>query len=447
MLFSPLFVPSRLEEAVSEIAWIQAMLDAEAALARAEASAGVIPASAAEEIARCCAAERFDAASIGVEARQTGNPAEPLVRALRKAVPEEAARHVHYGATSQDILDTASMLIARRALEIVEDDLAQLAGHCARLAGEHRDTLIVGRTLLQHALPITFGLKAAQWLNGVTRARAGLWRLHDDCLAAELGGAAGTLAPLGGAGDAVLHEFARLLQLAEPALPWHTERTRVAEIAAALGRTAGALDKIALDIALLSQTEVGEVAEGGEGRRGGSSTMPQKRNPVGSVLVRACARQAQGNVEILVRAMGQEHERAAGAWHAEWQALAGALAFTGGAAAWLAEVMEGLEVHPERMRENLDATRGLVMAERVSLLLAERMGRDEAHELIRLLSRRIERDSGTLHEALLADGDVLRHLTVEQIEDVMNPATYLGSTQSFIHRALALHAHRRGNGR
>jgi 3-carboxy-cis,cis-muconate cycloisomerase len=212
----------------------------------------------------------------------------------------------------------------------------------------------------------------------------------------------------------------------------------VAEIAAALGRTAGALDKIALDITLLSQTEVGEVAEGGEGRRGGSSTMPQKRNPVGSVLVRACARQAQGNVEILMRAMGQEHERAAGAWHAEWQALAGALAFTGGAAAWLAGVMEGLEVRPERMRENLDATRGLVMAERVSLLLAERMGRDEAHELIRSLSRRTERDGGTLREALLADADVLRHLTVEQIEDVMNPATYLGSTPVF-DRALALH--------
>lgn len=439
MLFSALFVPSRLSDAVSERAWLQAMLDAEGALARAEANLGVIPAAAAEEIERCCVVERFDAGAIGVEARQVGNPVEPLVRDLRRLTSAEASRYVHFGATSQDILDTASMLVARQALAVVEGDLAGIADRCASLATDHRDTLMVGRTLLQHALPITFGLKAAEWLAGLTRVRAGLHRLHTECLAAELGGAVGTLASLGDMGVDVLHEFARSLGLLEPELPWHTERTRVSEIASALGRTAGVVDKIALDITLLAQTEVGEVTESGEGRHGGSSTMPQKHNPVGSVLTRACAREAQAYAEVLTRSMAQEHERAAGAWHAEWQSLTGALAFTGGAAAWLCDVMNGLEVHPEHMRHNLDATHGLVMAERITLLLSERMGRDEAHGLVRSLSWLATGENRTLRESLLADGDVRRHVSVEEIESAMEPATYLGSTHAFIDRALSLH--------
>jgi 3-carboxy-cis,cis-muconate cycloisomerase len=247
------------------------------------------------------------------------------------------------------------------------------------------------------------------------------------------------LASLGDAGIDVLHELSRQLELAEPELPWHTERTRLGEIASALGLTVGVLDKIALDITLLAQTEVGEVAEGGERRRGGSSTMPQKRNPVGSVLTRACAQEAQANVETLMRAMTQEHERAAGVWHAEWQALTGALALTGGAAAWLVEVMDGLEVYPERMRENLAATRGAVMAERITLLLAERVGRDEAHELMRSASRRANQKNCSLREVLLADDSVRHHLSVDEIERAMDPATYLGSTHAFVDRALSLH--------
>lgn len=439
MLFSPLFVPPKVEDAVSERAWIQAMLDAEAALARAEARVGVIPAAAAEEIASCCVAERFDAAALGVEARRTGNPAEPLVRALRHLVPDEAAGYVHVGATSQDILDTASMLIARRALVIIDDDLARLAGHCARLAREHRDTLMAGRTLLQQAVPITFGRKAAGWLAGVTRARSALRRLHGDALAAELGGAAGTLATLGDAGIAVLHVFAAELRLAEPELPWHTERTRVAEIASALGLTAGALDRIALDIVLLAQTEVGEVAEGGEESRGGSSTMPQKRNPVGCVLARACVRETQAHVEVLMRGMAQEHERGAGPWHAEWPALSAALAWTGGAAAGMADVVEHLEVDPERMRANLDVTHGLVMSERLSLLLTERMGRQAAHDLIRSVGRRAGDEGGSFRDVLLADERVRGHLSAQEIERALDPATYLGSTRAFIDRTFLRH--------
>lgn len=415
------------------------MLDAEAALAGAEAKVGLVPEAAAEEIVFCCAADRFDRVAISTEARATGNPAEPLARALRRAVPPDAARYVHFGATSQDILDTASMLIARRVLSLIEPELDGLAAALADLAETHRDTLMVGRTLLQHALPITFGLKAAQWLAGITRAHEGLRRLHGWCLAVELGGAAGTLASLGGSGIAVLHEFARLLDLAEPDLPWHAERSRPAEIGAALSITAGVIEKIALDITLLAQTEVAEVAEGDEPGRGASSTLPQKRNPAGSVLARACAREAQAAGEFLVRGMAHEHERAAGVWQPEWQALSDALAFTGSAVTWLDEVVAGLEVDTERMRANLESSGGVVMAERVTLLLGERTGRERAHHLMRTVSRRVKDENGTLGAALLADSEVRRYLSVEEIEAAMDPATYLGATHAFIDRVLARH--------
>lgn len=437
MLFALLFVPDRSRDAVSGSAWIQAMLDAEAALALAEATVGLIPSAAAESIARCCISEHVDVDALSVEARAAGNPAEPLARALRTMVPEDVRRYVHHGATSQDILDTAGMLIASRTLEYIELDMSRLMSHLARLAEEHRETLMVGRTLSQHALPITFGLKAAGWLEGATRAFAGLRHLHDDCLAVQLGGGAGTLSALGVHGVAVLHEFAHILQLNEPDLPWHTERGRIAEIGAALFRTAGALDKIALDITLLAQTEVGEVIEDSEGRRGGSSTMPQKHNPVGSVLTRACSREAQSGSELLLRSMAQEQERSTGIWQAEWQAMSDALAFTGGAVAWLGETMAGLKVDADRMRANLDTSRGLLMSERVALLLSERTGRDEAHQLIRSASRQVDAGEGALGEVLKADDTVRRYLSAEEIDMAMDPGTYIGSAHLFIDRALA----------
>ena len=255
----------------------------------------------------------------------------------------EGARYVHRGATSQDVMDTASMLVARARARARQADLDAAAAACARLADEHRGTLMAGRTLLQQALPTTFGLRAAGWLVALLDAGD---RLAGVPLAAELGGAAGTLASLGSDGPRVLAELAAELELEEPAVPWHTARLRVAELGAALALAAGTLEKIALDVTLLAQTEVGELAEpGGEGR-GGSSTLPHKRNPVGSVLAIACARRVRGETSILLAAMAQEHERAAGAWQAEWEALGGALAYTGGAAAAVREVVEGLEVRP-----------------------------------------------------------------------------------------------------
>ncbi len=342
-------MPEAVQDAVADAAWLRAMLDVEGALAVAEAAEGVIPAAAAEAIA----AATPDVGGLSVAARASGNPVVPLVEALRSAVGGDAAGWVHWGATSQDVLDSAAMLVARRALEPVLAELDAVVDECARLAREHRGTPMAGRTLLQQAVPVTFGLKAAGWLSGVAGARARLRALREG-LPAQLGGAAGTLAALGDRGPAVLAAFARELGLAEPALPWHGARGPVAELGAALAVAAGAVEKVALDIVLLAQTEVGEVAEAGGEGRGGSSAMPHKRNPVGAVRARAAARTVRGAAGVLLEAMAGEHERAAGAWHSEWTALSDALAYTGGAAWSLREGLSGLEVDTARMRANLD---------------------------------------------------------------------------------------------
>jgi 3-carboxy-cis,cis-muconate cycloisomerase len=348
-LFDSVLARGGAREAVSDGAWLQALLDVEAALARACAGAGVIAEEHAEAIVAASRADDYDIATIGAEAANVGNPAEPLVRALRQRVGGTAADDVHRGATSQDIVDSAAMVVARRALEAILPDLHGAAAATARLAREHRDTPMIGRTLMQQAVPTTFGLKAAGWLVALDESTV---RLREVRLAAQLGGAAGNLAALGGAGVEVLDRFARELGLDEPVIPWHTDRTRIAELAGALGGACGTTAKVAGDVVLLAQTEVGEVREGVEGR-GGSSAMAHKRNPVAAISARAAARQAPGLVATLLACMEHEHERAAGAWHAEWPALRSLLTFTGSAAAWLCDCLENLEVDVERMRENL----------------------------------------------------------------------------------------------
>jgi 3-carboxy-cis,cis-muconate cycloisomerase len=301
----------------------------------------------AGEIFKACDAARFDFEEIAAAGRPVANPVEPLVRALREAVGGEAARYVHWGATSQDVLDTASMLVARRSLGLIRAELDAVAAACARLAEDHRATVMAARTLLQQAVPTTFGLKAASWLVGVVEARE---RLAGVRLAAQLGGAAGTLAALGEKGPEVLKLFANELGLAEPAIPWHTVRVRIGELGGALDLAAGACAKIALDVTLLAQTEVAEVSTGDDGR---SSTMPHKRNPASAVLALACARQARAHAGVLTASLVQEHERATGAWQAEWEALSGALAYAGGAAAATRTTLEVLRVDKERMRQNV----------------------------------------------------------------------------------------------
>jgi 3-carboxy-cis,cis-muconate cycloisomerase len=344
--FAPIFVPQSLREAVSDRAWLQAMLDAERTLAGSQSIVQATPREAADAIADNCRAELFDIEELAEEGRAAGNPVEPLVRSLRERVGSDAAGYVHFGATSQDVLDTAAALVARNATGLVVAELDGAARVCARLADEHRATVMAARTLLQQAVPTTFGLKTASWLVGIVHARR---RLAESRLPAQLGGAAGTLAALGDKGIDVLHAYAEALDLPEPVLPWHTRRLPLAELGATLAVAAGFCAKIALDLVLLAQTEVSEVRLPADGK---SSTMPHKRNPVGPVLVRACAEHVRAAAAVLLQ-LEHEHERAAGAWHAEWKALSDAFAYAGGAAASLRETLEGLEVDAARMRANL----------------------------------------------------------------------------------------------
>jgi len=412
------------------------MLAAERALARAEARAGVIPADAADAIAAACEPERFDVAWLAEEGRRVANPVEPLVRALVAEVGVEAGRWVHWGATSQDVLDTASMLVARGALDVILEELDGVANGCAALAEAHRATPMAARTLLQQAVPTTFGLVAAGWLTSLLDVRARLFTVRDERLAAQLGGAGGTLAALGPDGPAVARAFAEEVGLPEAPLPWHSLRVRVAELGAALDVAAGALAKVALDVTLLAQTEVGEVAEG---QGGSSSAMPQKRNPVGAVLTSACARTVHGHASVLVSGLPQEHQRAAGAWQAEWLALSGALTFTGGAAASLRETLGGLEVRPERMAENLARDGGLVLAERFAYLLAPAVGRPEAQRLVGEAAARCATSGRSLATELADDDAVTAHVGADELEQALDPTGYLGAADAFTVRALELY--------
>jgi 3-carboxy-cis,cis-muconate cycloisomerase len=341
---------------VTDGAWLQAMLDVEAALARACAAEGLIPDSAAEEIAVACRAERFDLAELARRTADNATPVVGLVAALRAAVSEPVAAHVHLGATSQDVMDTALMLIARRALAPLLRDAGAAADAAARLADEHRATPMIGRTLLQQALPITFGLRAAGWLVGIDAAGGQLAEVRDRELAVQMGG------PVGARGPAVAARVAAELELAEPVLPWQAIRVRPVNLAAALGALSGVLAKIARDVTLLAQQEVAECREGAGSDpahpRGGSSAMAHKRNPVGAVSVLACSKRTPGLVAGALADMEQEHERAAGAWQAEWGTYTELLVLTGSATAWARELLEQLEVDPARMRANLTAAAG-----------------------------------------------------------------------------------------
>ncbi|RQX16285.1 3-carboxy-cis,cis-muconate cycloisomerase [Micromonospora ureilytica] len=414
---------------LSDPSVLQAMLDVEAALARAAADAGILPAPAAEAIVEQCRAERYDAGALGRAADATGNPVVPLVGELTAAVPEDARAWVHLGATSQDVLDTALVLVAVRALGPLLGHLDAAVDAAARLADAHRDTVMVARTLGQQAAPTTFGLKAAGWLTGLVEARDRLRQVRV-AQPAQLGGAVGTLAAFGPAGAEVTELFAAHLGLPSSPLPWHTRRQPWLDLATALGGLLVAAGKVALDVGSLAQNEIGEVAEGGTGR-GGSSAMPHKRNPVDSILVTAAARRGPGLVATLFATAVQEHERATGAWHAEWEPLLDLLHVAGGAAARCARMLVGLQVHPERMRENLDATGGLLLAEAVAARLAPAVGRGVAHDLVTRAAT-----EPSFRAALLADPEVRAHLSDTELAEALDPYRWLGSAGRFVDRAL-----------
>ena len=451
-LFSGVFARGQVD--TGSRAWLRAMLTTEAALAWAVERAGLAPAGAGAAVtaAATAAAASIDPAVLGDRAAQAGNPVPALVRELTKLVPPDAANAVHQGATSQDIIDTAAMLLARQALTAIAADLASAADACAGLAAAHRDTLMIGRTLLQQAVPVTFGLVAAGWLTGLDEARQAVARVLARRLAVQFGGAAGTLASLGADGPTVAVLLATELDLACPVMPWHTDRQRIIDVAAACAGASAALAKIARDVTLLAQSEVGEVREGASGsgrpaggvRRGGSSAMPHKQNPVAAIAILGCTRQVPGLVATLIAAAEQEHQRAAGAWHAEWEPFADLLRLTGSAASWGAELAGGLTVDPGRMRANLDAARGLPLAEHVSGLLAPALGRVAAHDLVARASAHAVAAGVSLREAL--DLPALRQqlgnagVTAEQIGAALDPAGYLGAARQFTGAALAAHA-------
>ena len=490
-LFGGVFARGGVE--ADDTAWLQAMLDAEAGLARALERAGMAPAGSGEAVTAAAQAASFEVDELGELAGLTGNPVPGLARELARRVPPAAVSAVHRGATSQDIVDTAAMLLARRAINVILTDLTRAADAAAGLAEEHRSTIMIGRTLLQQAVPVTFGLVAAGWLTSLDEARAGLATVSSGRLAVQFGGAAGTLAALGDQGGRVAALLAEELGLALPLLPWHTDRLRIIDLGAALARTTAALGKIARDVTLLAQSEVGEVSEGpasqgtrglaaragsqgpasqgpasqgpasqgpasqrqgpqGSGsagavsapRRGGSSAMPNKHNPVASIAILGCTKQAPGLLATLVASGEQELQRAAGAWHAEWEPLTALLRLTGSASSWAGELLSGLNVDTSRMAANLAATKGLPLAEHVTSLLAGVLGSAQAHDLVAEAGERAVSAGLPLRDVLLSVPKLEGRLasagiTPEQIDAALEPAGYLGAADAFVTAALDAH--------
>jgi len=438
-LLDPLFRASACQAVFSDAAALQGMLLFEAALARAEAAAGVIPDRAVVPIATACHTELYNLEQLALDAARAGNLAIPLVQQLTAKVKEgdpDAARFVHWGATSQDAIDTGLILQLQRACRLIDQDLERLALALASKIRIYRHTVLVGRTWLQHALPTTLGLKLAGTLDAVIRHRQRLAELRPRVLALQFGGAAGTLASLGQAGLQVADRLAQELELA-PAAPWHGQRDRIAEAAAWFGALSGTLGKLARDIALLMQTDVAELAEpAGEGR-GGSSTMPHKRNPVACAVVLSAAQRTPALVATLLAAMVQEHERGLGGWHAEWEPLPELVQLAAGALAVMADTIEGLEVDSERMRRNLDATNGLIMAEAVTMALGAPLGRLEAHQLVEEKCRQAQAEGRHLKEVLQNEARVTAHLSAEQLNHLLDPVNYTGVAEALIERVLA----------
>ncbi|HTC98674.1 MAG TPA: 3-carboxy-cis,cis-muconate cycloisomerase [Bradyrhizobium sp.] len=439
-LFAPLLSSAAMRAVCDDATTIQHMLDFEAALARAEAATGVIPASAVEPIAKACKAESFDIASLAEAATRSGNLAIPLVKTLTANVAKadaEAARYVHWGATSQDVIDTAAMLSLRAGIDALLVDLDRAIAGFATLARQHRNTAVVARTWLQHALPMPFGLKLAEYAAALHRSKLRLKHLRAETLALQFGGAAGTLAALGDKGLAVSEALARELKLPLPEAPWHTHRDRIAEAASVFAIISGSCGKIARDVSLMMQTDVGEAFEPAGAGRGGSSTMPHKRNPVAAASALGAATMAPNLAATIFAAQVQDHERSAGPWHAEWPTLPALMLVTSGALAAIVDLAEGLEVDVARMRANLDATHGLIMAEAVTFALAEKLGKADAHHLIEVASKKAVADQKHLRDVLTSDSKVTAHLDAKQIAALFEPMAYQGVSQELIDRLLA----------
>jgi len=436
-LLAPMLSSAAMRAVCDDEAYLQHMLDFEAALARAEAATGVIPANAAGSITKACKASSFDLADLAEAAARSGNLAIPLVKALTAKADADAARYVHWGATSQDVIDTAGMLTLRAAIDALLPDLDRAIAGFAKLAHQHRNTAVVARTWLQHALPMPFGLKLAEYAAALHRSRTRLQRLRSEGLALQFGGAAGTLAALGDKGLLVAEKLAQELKLPLPDAPWHTHRDRIAEAASVFAVLTGTCGKIARDVSLMMQTDVAEAFEpSGEGR-GGSSTMPHKRNPVAAATALAAATMAPNLAATIFAAQVQDHERSAGPWQAEWPTLPNLLLVTSGALAAIVDIAEGLQVDVARMRANLEATGGLIMAEAVAMALAEKIGKNEAHHLVEAASKKAVTEKKSLGDVLTKDPKVTAHLSADKLAKLFEPMAYQGASQALIDRLLA----------
>ncbi|AIG05200.1 3-carboxy-cis,cis-muconate cycloisomerase [Pseudomonas fluorescens] len=441
-LFDAYFTADSMAEVFCDQGRLQGMLDFEAGLARAQARVGLIPQAAVAPIAQACLASLYDVDALGVAIATAGNSAIALVKALGKLIASEdagAERYVHLGATSQDVMDTGLVLQLRRALELIDTDLARLGAVLATQAQRYADVPMAGRTWLQHATPVTLGMKIAGWLGAVTRSRQRLVELKPRLLVLQFGGASGTLAALGEQAMPVAHALAAELQLTLPEQPWHTQRDRLVEFASTLGLIAGSLGKLGRDISLLMQTEAAEVFEPCAPGKGGSSTMPHKRNPVGAAVLISAATRVPGLVATMFTAMPQEHERSLGLWHAEWETLPEICRLVSGALHQALLLSEGLEVNPQRMGNNLDLTHGLVLAEAVSIVLAQRLGRETAHHLLEQCCRRAVAEQRHLRAVLADEPQVTAELSAVELDRLLDPAHYLGQAQTWVRRAVAEH--------
>ncbi|MGE7959342.1 3-carboxy-cis,cis-muconate cycloisomerase [Pseudomonas sp. NPDC089530] len=441
-LFDAYFTARDMREVFCDQGRVQAMLDFEAALARAQARVGAIPAAAVAPIEAACRVGLYDFFALGQAIATAGNSAIPLVKALGKqiaTVDASAERYVHLGATSQDVMDSGLVLQLRSALSLIDHDLSRLGEILAVQAQRYADTPMAGRTWLQHATPVTLGMKIAGWLGAVTRSRQRLAQLKPRLLVLQFGGASGTLAALGEQALPIARALAEELQLNLPEQPWHTQRDRLVEFAAVLGLIAGSLGKLGRDISLLMQTEAAEVFEPSAPGKGGSSTMPHKRNPVGAAVLIGAATRVPGLLATLFSAMPQEHERSLGLWHAEWETLPEICCLVSGALQQALLVADGLEVDAARMARNLDLTQGLVLAEAVSIALAQRLGRETAHHLLEQCCKRAVAEQRHLRAVLGDEPQVTAELSAAQLDRLLDPAHYLGQAQTWVERAVAEH--------
>ncbi|EIK98122.1 3-carboxy-cis,cis-muconate cycloisomerase [Pseudomonas sp. M47T1] len=443
-LFDAYFSADDMRHIFSDRGRVQGMLDFEAGLARAEARAGVIPADAVAPIQAACQASLYDYQALGQAICSAGNSAIPLVKMLGKRIASqapEAERYVHLGATSQDVMDSGLVLQLRDALHLLETRLATLGDSLARQAERYKATPLAGRTWLQHATPVTLGMKIAGWLGAVTRNRQRLQELKPRLLVLQFGGASGSLAGLGSNAMPVAEALAQELLLTLPEQPWHTQRDRLVEFASVLGLIAGSLGKLGRDVSLLMQTEAAEVFEPSAPGKGGSSTMPHKRNPVGAAVLIGAATRVPGLVSTMFAAMPQEHERSLGLWHAEWDTLPEICCLVAGALEQAQLFADGLEVDAARMLKNLDLTQGLVLAEAVSIVLAQRLGRDAAHHLLEQCCKRAVAEKRHLRAVLGDEPKVTAELSADELDRLLDPAHYLGQAQTWVERAVAEHSH------